>query len=89
MDKRPMELSDTVGMMGSADYKERFKAEYCQTLIRYGKLKNMVERWDDGTLNFNPTCPRSLYDLQLRAMKEYITALEARAAIENVDLSEG
>lgn len=45
MDKRPMELSDTVGMMGSADYKERFKAEYCQTLIRYGKLKNMVERW--------------------------------------------
>lgn len=74
--------------MGSADYKERFKAEYCQTLIRYGKLKTMVENWDNGTLNFKPTCPRSLYDLQLKAMKEYIAVLEARAAIEGVDLTE-
>lgn len=88
MDKKPMELSDTVALMGSADYKERFKAEYCQTLIRYGKLKTMVENWDNGTLNFKPTCPRSLYDLQLKAMKEYIAVLEARAAIEGVDLTE-
>lgn len=88
MDKRPMELSDTVALMGSADYKERFKAEYCQTLIRYGKLKTMVENWGNGTLNFKPTCPRSLYDLQLKAMKEYIAVLEARAAIEGVDLTE-
>lgn len=88
MDKRPMQLSDTVSLMGSADYKERFKAEYCQTLIRYGKLKTMVENWDNGTLNFKPTCPRSLYDLQLKAMKEYIAVLEARAAIEGVDLTE-
>lgn len=34
-----MELKDTVEMMGSADYKERFKAEYYQTKIRYEKLK--------------------------------------------------
>lgn len=29
-DMRPMELKDTVEMMSSEDYKERFKAEYCQ-----------------------------------------------------------
>lgn len=34
-----MELKDTVEMMNSADYKERFKAEYQQVVIRYKKLK--------------------------------------------------
>lgn len=32
-------LNETVTMMNSADYKERFKAEYHQTKIRYEKLK--------------------------------------------------
>ncbi len=32
-------LADTVKMMNSADYKERFKAEYYQTKCRYEKLK--------------------------------------------------
>lgn len=45
MDLREMELRDTVEMMNSADYKERFKAEYYQTTIRYGKLKAMVDTW--------------------------------------------
>ena len=34
-----MELKDTIEMMNSADYKERFIAEYRQTKIRYEKLK--------------------------------------------------
>lgn len=33
-------LGDTAEMMNSKDYKERFKAEYLQTKIRYEKLKN-------------------------------------------------
>ena len=56
-DKRPMELRDTVEMMNSEDYKERFRAEYCQTVIRYGKLKNMLDRWDDGNMNFFADMP--------------------------------
>lgn len=32
-------LNETVAMMNSADYKERFKAEYHQTKIRHEKLK--------------------------------------------------
>ena len=87
-DKRPMELSDTVEMMNSEDYRERFRAEYCQIVIRYGKLKNMLDRWDDGKLNFVPTCPRSTYNMQIRAMADYIAVLKARAVMEGVDLGE-
>lgn len=79
-------LVDTVEMMQSAEYKERFKAEYYQVLIRYQSLVGIVEAWDKDTLDFIPTCPRSIYDLQLRAMKDYIAILEARAVIEGVQL---
>lgn len=85
-DARPMELKDTIDMMVSEDYKERFKAEYCQVKIRYGKLKYMLERWNSGLLDFTPTCPRSTYDMQIRAMSDYIAVLEARAAMEGVTL---
>ena len=88
MDKRPMELNDTVEMMNSKDYKERFRAEYCQTVIRYGLLKNMLDRWDEGRLNFVPKCPRSTYNMQIRAMADYIAVLEARAVMEDIDLSD-
>lgn len=81
-----MELRDTVKMMNSADYKERFKAEYYQVVIRYQKLAAMLEKWDNGELNFTPTCPRSTYNMQVRAMKDYIAVLEARAVMEGVDL---
>lgn len=39
-----MELKETVEMMYSDDYKEQFKAEYYQTLIRYEKLKKFNTR---------------------------------------------
>ena len=80
------ELKDTVEMMNSSDYKERFKAEYAQVVIRYQKLKAMLEKWDNGELNFNPTCPRSTYNMQIKAMTDYIAVLEARAVMENVIL---
>ena len=85
-DMRPMELKDTVEMMSSEDYKERFKAEYYQVKIRYGKLKYMLERWDNEPLDFTPPCPRSTYDMQIRAMSDYIAVLEARAFMEGITL---
>ena len=83
-----MKLADTVEMMNSSDYKERFKAEYTQLVIRYYGLRNMLEKWDNGTLEFEPTCPRSTYNLQIKAMTDYIAVLEARAVMENVDLGD-
>ena len=84
-----MKLSETVEMMNSADYKERFKAEYQQLVIRYNGLKSMLEKWDTGELTFSPTCPRSTYDMQITAMVDYIAVLEARAVMEDVELQKG
>lgn len=81
-----LELKDTVGMMNSSDYKERFKAEYHQLAIRHIRLQEMLHKWDYGGLDFTPTCPRSLYSLQVKAMSDYITVLEARASIEGIKL---
>ena len=81
-----MELKDTIRMMESEDYKERFKAEYYQIVIRYKKLSTMLEKWDNGTLEFNPTCPRSTYNIQAKAMTDYIAILEARAVMEGIVL---
>lgn len=83
---REMELKDTIEMMDSQDYKERFKAEYYQLKIRYRKLKRMVASWEKGELTFKPTCPMSTYKLQLKAMKDYLAILEARAVMEQVEL---
>ena len=81
-----MELRDTVEMMNSADYKERFKAEYQQNVIRYQKLVAMIEKWDKEELKFEPVCPRSTYNMQIKAMADYIAVLEARAVMEGISL---
>ena len=81
-----MELRDTIEMMNSDDYRERFVAEYLQTMIRYKKLSKMLDDWNSGELNFTPTCPRSTYYLQMRAMNDYLSILEARAVMEGIDI---
>ena len=82
----PNELRDTIEMMNSGDYKERFKAEYYQVVIRYQKLKSMLDKWDSNQLEFTPACPRSTYNMQIAAMTDYIAVLEARAVMEGVEL---
>ena len=81
-----MTLEETKDLMCSPDYKERFKAEYYQLKIRYEKLKAMCKKWDKGELDFTPTCPIWIYSIQLRAMQDYLSILEARAEIEGVEL---
>lgn len=78
------ELSATAELMRSDDYNDRFAAEYMQVRIRMDRLQKMVDKWDKGELGFVPTCPRSTYDLQLRAMNDYATILEARAKMEGI-----
>lgn len=79
-------LKDTCELMCSTDYKERFIAEYEQLACRLTGLVIMREKMDHGTLSFTPRCPGSFYDLQIRAMKDYLTILETRAVIEGIDL---
>ena len=81
-----MQLRETVEMMNSADYKERFKAEYYQTKIRYEKLHRMCVKYEAGTLDFEPTCSLELLKKQKAAMGQYLNCLEIRAEIEGVAL---
>lgn len=80
------QLKDTINLMKSDDYKERFKAEYYQLEIRRNKLLTMLNKWDNDTLPFTPTIPREMYDEQLYFMNGYLRVLKCRASIEGVIL---
>lgn len=78
-----MEMKDTVALMESDDYKDRFKAEYWQTKIRYNRLRKTVVKADAGI-----DIPNNIQILreQSRRMAEYLYILEVRAETENIEL---
>lgn len=82
------ELGDTVELMNSVDYKERFKAEYLQVKIRIEKLENMLVKLDAGTLGFEPTCDKFILEDQLYYMREYFRVLRVRAEKEGIDIQQ-
>lgn len=81
-----VDLKETILMMESEDYKERFKAEYYQTKIRYEKLHKMVVKYEAGTLTFTPSCDIELLKKQKSFMGQYLYCLEVRAEIEGIKL---
>ena len=81
-----MKLKDTIELMNSSEYTERFKAEYYQTKIRYDKLHKMVVKYEARTLDFEPTCDISILENQLYDMGNYLKDLEVRAEIEKIEL---
>ena len=81
-----IELKDTVAMMGSDDYKERFVAEYAQLKIRYKKLYAVLEKYAADKLDFKPTCPIEILYEQLDHMEAYLNVLETRAKYEGIEL---
>ena len=81
-----MELQDTIKLMNSTDYNERFKAEFLQLQIRIGKLERMLKGYREGTLDFTPNCSYDLLHTQLVYMECYMNVLEERAKIEGIEL---
>lgn len=82
-----MKLKDTIELMTSADYKERFLAEYQQAKIRADKLAAMLRKYKDGTLPFKPSCSYELLFTQLVYMSGYLNILKERAKIEGIELN--
>ena len=86
------DLKDTVEYMTSDDYQKRFVAEYTQTKIRHDKLKafcdkiELAEVYHIGTAPEH-NCPLNILREQLRVMATYLSVMEKRAIIENIDLS--
>ena len=82
-----MDLIDTVELMSSTDFKDRFKAEYLQTKLRYEKLHRMIVKYEAGTLEFEPNSSLQMLKTQASAMGSYLYVLEVRAEAENIDLT--
>ena len=72
----------------ASDYKERMRVEYQELTGRADKLRDMLQRYADGTLDFEPTCPITLLSRQLDVMDEYALILRRRAGIEHISLGE-
>ena len=81
-----MEFKDTIELMNSTDYKDRFKAEYIQTKIRYERLHKMIIKHEVDALNFVPCCSIDILKRQEKAMADYLYILEMRAVIEKIEL---
>ena len=98
--KTAYDLNDTVDLMLSKDYKERFVGEYWQLKIRYEKLKKFTTKIEAANL-YNEEkywcfeqlkepihdCPYTLLMKQQKTMEEYLHILELRAEIEKIDLN--
>jgi len=74
-----MELKDTVELMLSSDYKERFVAEYQQLKIRVDKLSVMLDKYCEGSLGFTLKCSYDLLLDQYLAMLNYQECLEQKS----------
>lgn len=81
-----MELQDTIELMKSSDFKDRFRAEYYQLEIRTEKLAYMLAKYEAGTLEFTPKCSFEILDAQCILMKAYLRTLKDRAVIEGIEL---
>ncbi len=81
-----MKLEDTIELMKSDDFKDRFKAEYHQLLNRRDGLSAMLSKYKLGTLLFKPKCSYDILYCQLTYMDGYLKLLEKRAKIEDIEL---
>lgn len=70
----------------ASGYQDRMRVEYRELTVRAGRLRGMLQRYADGTLDFEPVCPISLLSRQLDVMDAYANLLRHRAKIEHVDL---
>ena len=81
-----MKLVDTVNLMCSSDFKDRFTAEYSQLVIRLLKLDAVLNNTSDTRFEVDDITR----DLMLKprdAMESYKTCLEKRADILGIDLN--
>lgn len=72
----------------ASGYQDRMRVEYRELTVRAGRLRDMLQRYADGPLDFEPTCPITLLSRQLDVMDEYALILRRRAGIEHISLGE-
>ena len=81
-----MKLVETVNLMCSNDFKDRFIAEYAQLVIRLSKLDAVFNNTSDTRFEVDDIT-KALMLKQRDAMGSYKICLEKRADILGIDLS--
>lgn len=81
-----MELKDTIDLMQSADWKDRFLAEYLQTKIRYEKLHKLIVKREVGKHGFETPISLESWKTQAQHMGLYLLELEKQAVIHGIEL---
>lgn len=85
-EQRIKDLEDTVNLMKSDDYEDRFKAEYFQLKLRIEKLDRILIKDEAGTLGFQLSCSKEILEDQKYYMEEYLRVLRVRAEKEGIKL---
>ena len=81
-----IELSETVNLMTSADWGERFIAEYLQTKVRYEKLHKLITKREVGKCPFETVIPLESWQDQAKYMGLYLHELEKQAVLHGIEL---
>ena len=84
--EKPTELVETVDLMLSSNYENRFRGEYYQLIIRIKKLDKFIRQFKQGELDFKPDCSLDVLERQLEVMIKYAKTLEVRADIEGIEI---
>lgn len=83
-------VEKSYALMSSSDYKDRFLGEYLQLKVRYEKLKSFCNKIEVaemiGSEPPKHDCPIELLREQQKYMGLYLSILEKRALIEDIDL---
>lgn len=77
-----MTFKETIPMMMSDNYSDRFKAEYFQLKIRAEETKEGLDRYPRPLINLE------LLAAQYKAMQMYQKILEARLVDEDIDIED-
>lgn len=81
-----MKLVETVNLMCSNDFKDRFIAEYVQLVIRLSKLDAVLSNTSDTRFEVDDIT-KALMLKQRDAMESYKVCLKKRADILGIDLN--
>ena len=68
------------------EWKERFRKEYYELRERFQKLDRMISLYEKGQIEFQPKCSIDLLKRQRSVMWDYLSILEQRAKIEEINL---
>ena len=77
-----MNLEETIDLMLSENYEDRFCAEIYQLNYRVKKLEDIINNYNN--LNFVPKTPKILLQQQLASMYSYLALLILRSDYEEV-----